>query len=229
MPVKHLVLLPGLDGTGRLFKRFLGIASATFQCTVVSYPPDVIIEYQNLLPFVEAALPESDSYAVVAESFSGRLALGLAAKGPRGLKAVVLVASFISSPMPRFLRMCVSTPLLRLLMRDCLIKQYLVGRDSSVLTDVMEVMGSVKDDVIAARIKQVLDLKPDMAFDAIKIPLFYLGGYNDRLVGARGLAQVKNHLNEVRASFIDGPHLLMQVKPDAAFDKIKRFLGEGGR
>jgi pimeloyl-[acyl-carrier protein] methyl ester esterase len=71
------ILLPGLDGTGRLFDPLLKELPADLRAEVISYPTDAILDYAALEQFVEAALPRRDPFIIVAESFSGPLAIRL--------------------------------------------------------------------------------------------------------------------------------------------------------
>src|SRR6266576_336582 len=95
----HLVLLPGLDGTGELFAPFLGALNNHFTSSVVSYPRDKLLHYQQLLPRIREVIPWGQPYTLVAESFSGPLALQFASVQPENIKAIVLVCSFASSPV----------------------------------------------------------------------------------------------------------------------------------
>lgn len=106
-----LVLLPGLDGSGVLFRPLIGHLSSQFRPIVVAYPPDQAIGYDELLPLVLQALPTSAPFAILGESFSGPLALMAAAHSPKGLQAVILCASFVRNPLR------VNVPLLRHLVR----------------------------------------------------------------------------------------------------------------
>ena len=94
----RLMLLPGMDGTGRLFGPLLRILPQGLEVTVFAYPPDRPCGYAELLPLVEAAVPEGGEFVVLGESFSGPLALLLAARRPRGLRGVILCASFARGP-----------------------------------------------------------------------------------------------------------------------------------
>jgi len=80
-----ILLLPGLDGTGRMFQPLLDTAPATFAPLVVSYPTHEVRGYPGLESIVERSLPARGSYAIVAESFGGPLAVRVAAKRPPGL------------------------------------------------------------------------------------------------------------------------------------------------
>ena len=94
-----LLLLPGLDGTGRLFTPFARCLERSFDATVITYPPDRLRNYEELSAEVARALPEPPFF-IIAESFSGPVALKVAAREPPGLKAVILTASFVSNPRP---------------------------------------------------------------------------------------------------------------------------------
>ena len=80
----HLLLLPGMDGTGRLFGPLAKALAPTIKPVAVSYPTDQPLGYNELLALIETSLP-SDPFVVVGESFSGPLALMLAARRPPNL------------------------------------------------------------------------------------------------------------------------------------------------
>ena len=72
----RLMLLPGMDGTGRLFGPLLRILPPGLEVTVFAYPPNRPCGYAELLPLVEStAVPEGGEFVVLGESFSGPLAL----------------------------------------------------------------------------------------------------------------------------------------------------------
>ena len=62
----HLVLLPGLDGTGELFAPFLQSLNNHFTSTVVSYPRDKLLHYQQLLPRIREVIPWGQPFTLVA-------------------------------------------------------------------------------------------------------------------------------------------------------------------
>lgn len=99
-----LVLLPGLDGTGTLFTPLLDHLAAT--PVVASYPPEPL-SYERLLAQVARLLPDGP-FVILAESFSGPLAIRLAYRRPPGLQALVLVSSFPRFPWGRWLRWSVA-------------------------------------------------------------------------------------------------------------------------
>ena len=80
-----LVLLPGLDGTGKLFAEFLEALDLGSSAQVVPYPPDIPLGYDELETLVRAALPAHGPFIILGESFSGPLAIRIAARPPPAL------------------------------------------------------------------------------------------------------------------------------------------------
>jgi hypothetical protein len=70
-----LILLPGMDGTGELFKYLQEALLDEFDVKVVRYPTDRNLSYSQLMRFVDSAAPVSEPYVLVAESFSTPLAI----------------------------------------------------------------------------------------------------------------------------------------------------------
>ncbi|MET0090382.1 MAG: hypothetical protein ABW068_10250 [Candidatus Thiodiazotropha sp.] len=69
-----LIMLPGLDGTGRLFKGFLQCYPG--EARVVSLPMDGPQDHRALAQRISPRLPEED-YVLLAESYSGLIAMHL--------------------------------------------------------------------------------------------------------------------------------------------------------
>ena len=84
-----LVLLPGLDGTGEQFAPLLRELPSTIAPVTVRYPVDRALGYEELLPLALEQLPADCPFVLVGESFSGPLAIRLAAQRPPGLRALV--------------------------------------------------------------------------------------------------------------------------------------------
>lgn len=93
-------MLPGMDGSGSLFQPFLAAYAGPQECRVVSYPDDPTLDYESLEAYVRSVLPTAHAFVLVAESFSGPLAMSIAAKPPAGLKGLIMVCSFASNPQP---------------------------------------------------------------------------------------------------------------------------------
>ncbi len=109
-----LVLLPGLDGTEIFFGPLLAVLPTWVKPLVVTYPTLGANDYADLLAVVESAIEDSDSTAfyVLGWSFSGALALMLAAKNPTRIRGVILCASFVRPPLSvlSWVRFAVTSP-----------------------------------------------------------------------------------------------------------------------
>lgn len=229
----RLVLLPGMDGTGRLFGPLLRALPPGWDATVVRYPPDRRMGFAGYLTIVREAVPGAAPHVLVAESFSGPIAIEHASTRPPGLRALVLSATFARNPLPPSLHR------LGILARPALfwarpprsaVRAFLGDREcgAEILDDALAVVRSVSPAVMAHRLRMVLELDVTPSLAAIEVPVLYLGGSADRLVGLRGLAHIAAHLPGLSSAVLDAPHLLLQARPEAALREIRRFLDRVG-
>jgi pimeloyl-[acyl-carrier protein] methyl ester esterase len=129
-----LILLPGMDGTGLLFADFLTALPQWIEPEVQRYPTDVPLSLPDLIADIRRAIPNSEPFALLAESFSTPIAIQIAADAPPNLKALIICAGFVESPVRGMLRALLSivAPLFfRLRMPDFVIKRLLLERGSS--------------------------------------------------------------------------------------------------
>lgn len=123
-----MVLLPGIDGTGDLFAPLVTALGRDVRSIIVRYP-DQPLDYASHEQIARAALPVGQPFIVLGESFSGPIAISIAASAPAGLRGYVLCCSFVRSPrrLLRWLR-----PLLGLLparrVPDAVTAYFLMGR-----------------------------------------------------------------------------------------------------
>lgn len=73
-----VVLLPGMDGTGELFSPLVRAMDPSIPTVIVRYP-DVPTDYGAHEVVARAALPGAQSYVLLGESFSGPVAVSIAA------------------------------------------------------------------------------------------------------------------------------------------------------
>lgn len=225
-----LVLLPGLDGTGVLFRPLLPFLSPEFQPVVVAYPPDRRLGYRELLPVVLAALPRSGPFLILGESFSGPLALLAAATRPAGLVGVVLCASFVRSPL-RFGSTWLA-PLVRpFAFRLCpqfVTARVLLGAWSTPALRALlaEALSTVRPGVLAHRVRAVLRIDVLKELQACPVPVLYIRASHDRVVSARALTCITAARPGVQVAQLAAPHLALQTQPGAASSAISSFFGE---
>ncbi|MEK7485026.1 MAG: hypothetical protein AABZ60_11925 [Planctomycetota bacterium] len=90
-----IVLLPGLDGTGKLFEPFLKTCPEILDPVVISFPTQKFLPYSELENWVLERIPKPDPFLLLAESFSGPLAIRLTQRLGSELLGLVLCNTFI--------------------------------------------------------------------------------------------------------------------------------------
>jgi pimeloyl-[acyl-carrier protein] methyl ester esterase len=225
-------MLPGLDGTGRLFAPLLPHLSPQLEPLVLSYPAQEALSYRELLPIVLSSLPTSGQFILLAESFSGPLGVLAAAQHPQGLLGLVLVASFVRSPLPRALSPL--APLVRGWLLSvspaALHLSVLLGHSASeeLRAQFREVVATVPSSVLAARVRNVLNVNVVAELLAVNVPILYLAASNDALVRPRSLRLIQQVAPQVNAVTIASSHLLLQTAPHEASSVISSFAASVG-
>ncbi|MFD0739322.1 alpha/beta fold hydrolase [Lysobacter koreensis] len=221
----RVVLLPGLDGGGELLAEFAAALAPEFTATVVSYPRDVGLDYAALTALVCERLPRDEPFALVAESFSGPVAIMLAASRPEGLLGVVLCASFATAPRPRLRAF---TGLLRALpfrwFPTGLLMPLLMGRWSSRAWSrrVHDAVRAVQPAVLRRRLLDVGTVDVSALVAEINCPLLYLQASRDRLVPYEAWVTIRDRSRHAVCIEIEGPHFLLQARPEECAAAIKR-------
>jgi len=224
-----LVLLPGLDGTGRLFEPVIQVLPSTFSPVVISYPTDKAQPYEELVRFVKQQVPAGEDYVLLAESFSGPVAIEITATQPAHLKALVLTATFVSNPslLPPIMSFLLCGPFFTLEPPQFVVSRYLLGEKPPIdlVETFLQAKRSVRADVLAFRMRTVINADARKAFAACRAPVFYLRAQRDRLVKQRSLVEMRRIKPDMTVVEIDGPHLLLQREPAKCVEAIVDYLG----
>ncbi|HEY0962811.1 MAG TPA: alpha/beta hydrolase [Pseudomonadales bacterium] len=220
-----LVLLPGMDGTGKMFADFVDAMQA--RCIVVAYPLDQPLGYAELEQLVHALLPQDEDFILLGESFSGPLALTLAAQHLPRLRAVVLVSTFAKLPYPRlpqFLQRLISAgPFWRMPPR--LTARTILGRHCTprLFELLKQTRASVAPQVWKARIRAVLGIDCTPVLPYVHVPVLHLRGREDQLIFTSAVTHLSRNLPTMQLVSLDGPHWLLQTKPAEAAAALRAF------
>jgi pimeloyl-ACP methyl ester carboxylesterase len=227
-----IILLPGLDGTGRLFGPLIRELEAEAQVRVISYPAERFLGYSDLADFVVGHLPPGP-YAIVAESFSGPVAVLVGARGPAGLRGILLSASFVAPPAPAWLRVVPFEWLFRVGIPRTVLRYFLLDAGSAgmVAPEVVAAITLVAAPVLGARIREVLSSDTSDALRSCAVPVVFLTAAEDRLVGPRTLRAARRARPGIEVVTIEGPHLLLQARPvesaTVILGLVKRWFAVG--
>lgn len=222
-----LVLLPGMDGTGRLFEPLLKALGPEVPVQVLDYPTSQPLDYPTLQERVWRLLPKDRPFILLGESFSGPVAIGIAARRPAGLLGLVLCASFACNPRPAL------RPLRGLLRFASLrhlpfwpLDALMLGRFSTpgLRSALAGAVDQVAPPVLRARLQAVADVDSRQALAASDVPLLYLQARQDRLVPAAAAALILQLRKDARLVEIEGPHCLLQAAPAEAAGVLQDFM-----
>jgi pimeloyl-[acyl-carrier protein] methyl ester esterase len=222
----RLIVLSGLDGTGVLSDPLCGQLAHSFDVEAIHYPND-LASYEDAARWLKPRLPTSD-FGIVAESFSGPLAVMLAKERPKGLKALILVASFARSPrsVPPFFAAILYLLPIRSVVLIWLSRWLLVGKwgARSFPQDFVTVIRPVPRQTLARRLREVLRVNVVKTLQAVAVPRLLVAASADALVPA-------SRTEDFRAAgwtvvTVDGPHFLNLTRPQEVANTIKAFLAE---
>jgi pimeloyl-ACP methyl ester carboxylesterase len=219
-----------MDGTGVLFERF--VAELKASAIIVVYPMDQPLGYAELEQLVLASLPKDEPYVLLGESFSGPLALAIAAKRPPNLQAVILVCTFAKLPLPKipaWLKKLVGkSPASRVpvaFTARLVLGPYYTRPLYAVLKQVHDM---VTPAVWKARLMAVLGIDQTKLLPRVQVPVLCIRAIYDTVVSSAASALISRRVPSVEVVAIEGPHFLLQTRPAECAAAIKDFLGKLG-
>ncbi len=224
-----LVLLPGMDGTGELFEPFIAALGGEFTVKVVRYPTDEPLGYAELEAFARAAVPTEGPFVLVGESFSGPIAVALAASASQQLKGLVLCCTFVRNPRPLFnvLRSLVGFVPVGLAPVGML-SRLLLGRfcTAALRAALAKSLAQVAASALRARLAAVLAVDMSGKLSAVTVPTLYLRASRDRVVPPSASVLVSQIAPSTRIVELDAPHCLLQAVPAEAARTVRAFVHE---
>lgn len=231
----RLVLLPGMDGTGDLFEPLLQAMGQRHTVDVLRYPGDEVLGYDELERRVRAQLPAGQPFVLLGESFSGPLAISIAAAPPPDLRGLILCCSFARSPAPglALLRGGLLELAMNFLHSDRMrgpMRHMLLGRFATPsLAGMLEAsLRQVTTTVMARRLKEVQRVNVVDRLSLVRVPAMYLRAMHDRIVPAQAARIIQRALPDLRIVHLPGPHGLLQALPEAAARAIETFCNALG-
>jgi pimeloyl-ACP methyl ester carboxylesterase len=225
-----LVLLPGLDGTGKLFVEFLKALDLGSSAQVVSYPPDIPLGYDELEPLVRAALPTRGRFVILGESFSGPIAIRIAAHPPPALVGLILCVTFASNPYPHLAWARGLAALLPLKSLPRWLRAPLMwgsASPSKAPRQSERAMAGVDAAVIRRRIAALLSVDETAALAKISVPTLVLCATGDRVISKAASMRLMHGIRHAQRLDIDGPHLLLKTRPKECAAAVLNFIREG--
>ena len=221
-----IVMLPGMDGTGDLFAPIIAELGSTISAIAVRYP-DAPVGYEALIAHARQALPATGDFFVLGESFSGPVAVALAADGHPRLRGLILSAAFISNPLPW------TSPIAPLVevapvtgAPASLLTRALLGHFSTPARRSMigASLAQKSRTTIRARLRAIAEVDMRERLAAVTVPILYLRASHDRIVPESAGDLVMQIKPDTTLVTVEAPHFLLQVGFREAARVIRAFV-----
>ncbi len=226
--MRTLVLLAGMDGSDRLFEPLRAAAPPGVETVAIGYPPGAANSYDDLIPLVREALPRDRAFHLLGWSFSGPLALMVAAERPPLLRSVILAASFVTRPvpyLPRWVSRLATPALFRFYPAASRTKALLGGYGTTEIRRLLaEAHANSGAVALACRARAAMSVDATAALVSCPVPVLYLRAARDGVIAASRADEAKRALASLEIADIAGPHLALVTNPAAAWAAIGPFL-----
>jgi pimeloyl-ACP methyl ester carboxylesterase len=210
----------------------LAAVSPAFESvTIIAYPTDQALGYAALERLVRATLPPTRPFVLLGESFSGPIALAIAARPPANLIALILSTSFaryparLVSPLAPFVRFgpVQSIPFAWL-------SWYLLGRWATPQIESLlkGALTTVAPTVLRSRVATALRVDVSSSLRAVSVPILYLRATHDRLLSPSAGKYILSVAPHCTIADVVGPHLLLQAAPRACAQVVGDFAARLG-
>jgi pimeloyl-ACP methyl ester carboxylesterase len=222
----QVVMLPGLDGTGRLSMPFVdALRSRGLDAQALALPCTGQQDYATLVEALRPQLP-AQPFVLLAESFAGPLAMELAAGPLPGLRGLVLCTTFARRPVPlpasAAMALAPAWPMPPLpLMARLLLAGW---RTRSNQQDLQNALAQVPTSVLRQRAAATLRVDVRALLCRIQTPTLNVQALQDRLLWPRSVRELQALLPDARHNAIEGPHLLLQARAEPAAALIARWI-----
>jgi pimeloyl-[acyl-carrier protein] methyl ester esterase len=230
LPVKKLVLLPGMDGSVELLRGFAAMLPMGMETETLWYPTDQWTSFKDLAGTLRGALPVDEPFVLVAESFGVPLAILIAAMEPPNLKGVVLCSGYATSPVRGLKRNVVwdIAPLVSHVTLPGILAKYLMVGDEAppeLVQSVRDAVSWVTPKVLAGRVREALNVDVRGELAQVKVPVLYVQPTRDRLIHASCVEEMRL-VKPGRTVEIIGPHLLLQAEPALCAEAVAQFVAK---
>jgi pimeloyl-ACP methyl ester carboxylesterase len=205
----------------------LEILDHSIETRIIRYPTDRPLGYAELEVLVRSELPQDRCFVLLGESFSGPIAIRIAARPPAGLAGLILCATFARNPYPWLRwahRLTILVPIKSLPKWARALIMW--GRDASnrIPAQSDRAIADVAGRVVRRRIAEILQVDAGDALRRVTLPSLIVYATRDRVIPRAATRWLRSQLPAATQAPIDGPHLLLQARPRECAAAIADFL-----
>ncbi len=216
----NVLLLPGFHGTTALFDSLIEAAPSWARPVPLPLPVEPLDSYNDVFDRMIDQVREARPGIIVAESFSGPLAVLLTRELGASVSSLVLVSTFVRFPYRRFRRLLPWAALGRFGRRPSVLRTLLTGGDAEWAGRLSVEAYGVPRDVFDSRVSAVVHVDVSKEFRALACQLMILAGTKDRLVRSPCSREMSALRPDATVERIVAPHLVNQMAPEEVWKRI---------
>lgn len=214
-----VVLLPGLHGSTALYDAFIALAPPWARCMPVPLPTLGDQSLDGLATTLEAELRRLEGFVLVAESFSGPIAVRLAARLGQKMALLALCNPLVEMPIALPAGLAASAATWRG-MPAWTAAAVLAGGDRALGKAALDGIRALPKKVLEARLASAFTATADEIAPLLAAPLLAVLGTRDRLVSPARTRALLKGVPFATVVELDAPHLVVQTKPAEVWDAI---------
>lgn len=220
--------MPGLDGSGHLFAAFESCIAGDWKYRRLNYPADLPASMGAYVAHAERSIGDEQAVVLLAESFSGPVAIHLARRLGNRVKALVLCASFATRPhlLVAWASQWPEAWLAGAARMRWAIRGFCVGHRAPppILGAVEAELSKLDGKTIKQRLRMLIAPEAANALAELDIPILLLQPANDRLLDPWAPKRLEELAPGAHIERLDGPHFLLQAEPHACWRRISDWL-----
>ncbi len=225
---EKLIFFPGLDGTGISYEPLGQFVATNAEVIVVRYPKDKVLSFNETVECAAKQISSINGAVVIAESFSGPIAIELIGSGKLKAKCLILCATFAQSPRAFLLSIAKYLPLSTIMgfrIPDAILKLALGGSEfsESLLPVFHRMKDTVLPKVLAHRLRIVNKVDVRHWLPKLSIPCCYIQATNDMAVPSLAIKNFTSNIPNLTVKNIRGPHFIIQARPKESATVISEF------
>ena len=216
-----------MDGTGISFEPLSKFLPADTAAIVVRYPADRLLSFEETVACAYDQI-KGEQDILLAESFSGPVAISLVASGRLKVKGLILCATFAKAPRRTILKMLSWLPLelgLKLPFQRVLLR--LILGDRKAIDTLFPIWRRLKTTVparvLAHRVRLLSLIDVRHLLPELTIPCWYIQATEDRLLPSSVFDFVQG-IPHLVVKKVTGPHFILQAEPEASAAIINEFI-----
>ena len=165
-----------MDGTGLELTDFVAALAPELEAIVVTYPNDRPMDYAGNEAVARTSLPIDRPFVLLGESYSGPIAISIAASAPPGLIGLVLCCSFARNPRPALSWLRRLVPFMPTRIHAALPDWFLLGQFSTprLENSVAQVLPQIAPGVFRTRLTSIIDADVTARLADVRVPVLYL-------------------------------------------------------